>query len=244
MLEYRALIVLPLPSAGEEPHFVCVCGNQRLAALREMGADLAPCMVVRDGTPIEEVKAIALLDNSTRGGWDPLTLADWGEELLSGLDLDFGALPLPSSPAESLPKPPTEEEKREKTLGEALSSLDFRPLYYEAKEVEGLSLEACIDNTLYLKKLHAVEESSLGEKAKDTMRILCQRFRKIDYEGLANYYIFHASPEERRVMQRLRLVLVDDGSIGGFLEDGLLRVYKQIQQPGGEGAEEEAPEDE
>ena len=55
------------------------------------------------------------------------------------------------------------------------------------------------------------------------MTMFAYRFLRIDFEMVANYYAFNASEEEKRIMERLRLVLVD-GAIDGFYEDNMLRV--------------------
>ena len=40
---------------------------------------------------------------------------------------------------------------------------------------------------------------------------------------MANYYAFNASEEEKKAIERLRLVLVD-GALRGFVEDELLNI--------------------
>ena len=49
------------------------------------------------------------------------------------------------------------------------------------------------------------------------------RFIRIDFEAVANYYTFFASEEEKKAIERLRLVLTDNGK-DGFIEDEMLRV--------------------
>jgi len=50
---------------------------------------------------------------------------------------------------------------------------------------------------------------------------------KIDFENVANYYYYNASDEEKEIIERLRLVLIDNGE-NGFIEDELLRITKTI----------------
>ena len=68
-----------------------------------------------------------------------------------------------------------------------------------------------------------IEESGLSDKQKEVMKLFAYRFLKINFEGVANYYAFNASEEEKRVIERLRMVLVDSG-VEGFIEDDLLKV--------------------
>lgn len=68
-----------------------------------------------------------------------------------------------------------------------------------------------------------VKASELSDKQKEVMKLFAYRFLKINFEGVANYYAFNASEEEKRVIERLRMVLVD-GGVEGFIEDDLLKV--------------------
>ena len=58
---------------------------------------------------------------------------------------------------------------------------------------------------------------------KTVLKWFAYRFIKIDFESVANYYAFNASESEQKIMERLRLVLVD-GGVEGFIEDELLRI--------------------
>jgi hypothetical protein len=60
------------------------------------------------------------------------------------------------------------------------------------------------------------------------LKMFCQRFIKIDFENVANYYYFNASDEEKKVIERLRLVLCDSG-INGFIEDDLLKCHEVLE---------------
>ena len=46
---------------------------------------------------------------------------------------------------------------------------------------------------------------------------------QIDFESVANYYYFNANEEEKKAMERLRLVLTDNG-VNGFIEDDLIKI--------------------
>ena len=58
---------------------------------------------------------------------------------------------------------------------------------------------------------------------KEVLKLFAYRFIKIDFERVANYYEFNASDEEQKAIERLRLVLVDNG-INGFIEDDLIKL--------------------
>ena len=82
MLALRELCVYP---HGNK--FVVLGGNMRLRAMRELKYKEAPCKVIPEDTPLDELKAFVVVDNSSFGAWDydalanewdDLPLADWG----------------------------------------------------------------------------------------------------------------------------------------------------------------------
>lgn len=72
-----------------------------------------------------------------------------------------------------------------------------------------------------------IEESSLSAEQKEIMKMFAYRFLKINFEAVASYYAFNATEEEQKVIERLRMVLVD-GSVDGFIEDDLLRIREDV----------------
>lgn len=85
-LEKRSLIVFPF----EDGKYIIIAGNQRYDALSDLGYKNAPCHILDKDTPIETLKAYAILDNVNSGqwdwqklqgeGWDADQLNDWGVE--------------------------------------------------------------------------------------------------------------------------------------------------------------------
>lgn len=76
LLEARGLIVYP----HKKDAYIVIGGNMRLAALKEMGVDEAPCLVLPADTTPEKVKEIALKDNGNFGQWDArLLMEEWGD---------------------------------------------------------------------------------------------------------------------------------------------------------------------
>lgn len=90
----RSLIVFPL----SDDKYIIIAGNQRYEALSDLGYENAPCHILDKDTPIETLKAYAILDNVNSGqwdwqklqgeGWDTDQLNDWGVECNS-LSNDF-----------------------------------------------------------------------------------------------------------------------------------------------------------
>lgn len=207
MLEYRGLLVYP-----SDGRYVTIGGNMRLRALRDIGEKTAPCVVIPERTDPERLRAYAILDNNEFGEWKWADLKDaWNEAELGSWGID-------------VPQTPTEK------MTALLSTLKYDSPYYEPSRIDGLKLDWCIDTSLYDKKVEYIDSSDLPEDKKSIMRVLAQRFIKIDFEGIANYYAYQATDAERSVLERLRAVLVDDGSVAGFVEDGLIKVADALNE--------------
>lgn len=163
----------------------------------------------------EEVQAFIIKDNVPFGEWDwELLEADWDLPMLEEWGLTRETL-------EDV------EEQARMTATERLSELEFTGMYYEPQEVPNLKLEECIDDEKFGEKIKVIEESQLSDEQKQVMKWFAYRFLKINFEAVANYYAFCATEEEKRVMERLRMVLVD-GGIEGFIEDDLIRVRGEV----------------
>lgn len=90
--------VLPLKIYKHEGEFVVLGGNMRLKALRELKGDeyAVSCVVIPEDTPVEVLRKIVVLDNSTFGEWDFDMLAnEWDADELGDWGID-----LPSEPKE------------------------------------------------------------------------------------------------------------------------------------------------
>lgn len=143
-------------------------------------------------------------------------------------------------------EPFTEEEKKElkeiltsdkqsintsgKKLSQTavLSGLNYEPLYYEPKEIPNFKLVDCLDFSKFNAKVKALDEYDLTEEQKNVLKFFAYRFIKIDFEAVANYYSFCATEEEQKAIERLRLVLVDNGSVDGFIEDEILKLQNDV----------------
>ena len=194
---------------------VIIVGHTRYEAAKKLGLESVPCIVATDLSP-EKAREYRLVDNRT----NEMSSWDFDKLKLELEDLDFGGFDFCWPGVD-------EEEEDDRRITSQLSEIAFKSIYYEPKAVKNLTLLGCVDNSLYDKKMAAIEESDLSEGGKAVMRIFAERFRRIDFEGVANYYAFVATPSEQKVMRRLRLVLADDGCIEGFLEDDLIRTYRQ-----------------
>lgn len=110
---------------------------------------------------------------------------------------------------------------------EKLSNLEYSDIYYEPKVKPNIKLTDCVNLDKFNAKIKALDEYNLTEEQKETLKMFAYRFIRIDFEQVANYYAFNASEEEKKAIERLRLVLTDN-SINGFINDDLLKVAKTI----------------
>lgn len=165
-----------------------------------------------------EAREFIIKDNVGFGEWDYDALAnEWDEAELKDWGLDVW------QPDETGDDHDTERI----TETERLSSLDFTGMYYEPKRKPDLELSECIDTSKFDAKVAVIESSNLTSEQKAVMLMFAYRFIKINFEAVANYYEFNASDEEKAVIERLRMVLVD-GSVDGFIEDDLIRVREEV----------------
>lgn len=203
MLRLRELIVVPHGGG-----YVVIAGNQRLEAAKAVGIDALPCKVLPADTDPAKLREYAIKDNLPFGeddweviasDWDTAELEEWGLEC-----------------------------KAEQKTSE-LSKIEFSDTYYKPSRFENLTLKDCIDTSLFDKKSDFIEKSKLKKEQKQTMKMFAYRFLKIDFEAVADYYTHNASDEEREVLARLRMVLLDSGHIDGFIQDDLLRIIKAAE---------------
>lgn len=190
-----------------------VAGHGRLMAAKQLKMKDVPCIELSHLSETQK-KAYILADNkiALNADWDEKLLSSELEELTAaGVDLEVMGFDIPSV-AET----------------ERLSELKFESIYYEPKNKPKIKLADCLNLEKFNAKIKVVDESGLLPEQKEILKMFCQRFIKIDFENVANYYYFNASEEEKKVIERLRLVLCDSG-ISGFIEDDLLKCHEVLE---------------
>lgn len=175
-------------------------GNMRLKACKELGLKEIP-IIIADSLTFEKQREFVVKDNVSFGEWDFDMLADWNLA-----DLETWGLEMKDSPETA-----------------KLSDLEFKDVYYTPEHIPELKLEMALNMDLFNSKVKFIEESNLNDKQKGVLKYFAYRFIRINFETVANYYAFNATDEEKKVIERLRLVLVDSG-VQGFIEDHLLRI--------------------
>lgn len=194
-----------------------IAGNKTHMTQLDIDPDTECIIVETDGSKMVAVKRtdLSIEDDKGRG----LALMD-NRAAEENINLDY-VLIKEALDKETIKAAKIEEKIKSKT--ELLSDLAFNSIYYKPKEKPNIKLMDCVCLEKYKKKIDALNEFDLTEDQKDVLRWFAYRFIKIDFENVANYYAFNATEEERKAMERLRLVLVD-GAEKGFIEDELIRI--------------------
>lgn len=193
MLEKRPIVV--------DENMIVLGGNMRLKACIEAGLKKID-VIIAEGWSEKQKQEFIIKDNVGYGEWDWDVLAnEW--EITS---LDKWGVNVPSVKNTEL-----------------LSGLEYKSMYYEPKPAPDINLEDCINYDKYNAKVKSLDNYKLNKDIKEVLKVLAYRFIKIDFESVANYYYFNADDEEKKAIERLRLVLTDDG-VNGFIEDDLLKI--------------------
>ena len=224
--KYKAL----LKSLEDDPEMmdlreILVYPHQgKYRAAKELGWDEIPCKIIPPHITPDKLRAYTIKDNNQFGEWDwDIANNEWDVDEWKQWGIDFFGF--------------EEGEDGEKSETERLSELEYSGMYFEPKKIPNLKLEQAVDLMKFKEKLNVINDSALTEKQKETLRVFAYRFIKINFETVASYYAFNASEEEKRVIERLRMVLVD-GGLDGFIEDDLLRIRQDVLDDEYDGVEE------
>lgn len=72
MLQLRGLLVYPI----EDGKYITIGRNMRLQALKRLGFDDVPCIIIPQETPVEKLRNYIIKDNGDFGDWDYKALLD------------------------------------------------------------------------------------------------------------------------------------------------------------------------
>lgn len=193
-------------------------GKTKIKVVETTGEELVVVQRTDLDINTEQGRTMALADNVTAH-----TNLRWNDEELAkareawGVKLDaWGVEIAPHNGAE-----------KKKTQTEELSQLKFEDIYYVPKIKPTLRLEDCVNLEKFNAKIKALDAYKLTDEQKEVLKLFAYRFIRIDFENVANYYAFNATEEEKRAIERLRLVLVDN-AIDGFINDDLIRINNEI----------------
>lgn len=206
-------------------------GNGVVETAKKMGLQKVR-VVETEGDELIAVKRKDLSINSKEGR--SLALAD---NAVAAANLNWNKEELESARTEWNISPEDWGVRLKESETEKLSGLEYKSLYYEPKEKPFVKLEDCVNLEKFNAKLKAIDEYKLTKKQKDALKLFAYRFIKIDFEMVANYYAFNASEEEKKAIERLRLVLIDGGA-EQFIEDDMLRITEGVIDMGKEAGDD------
>jgi len=199
MLKLRPIVV--------DEDMIVLGGNMRLKASKDAGLKEV-WIEVAEGLSEEQKQEFIVKDNVGFGEWEWDMLAnEWDIQ-----DLEDWGVSIPTIKNTEL-----------------LSELEYNPLYYEPENEPYIKLKDCVNLKKYNEKIKALNDYNLTKQQKETLKLFAYRFIKIDFERVANYYQYNASEEEQKAIERLRLVLTDDG-VNGFIEDDLIKLLGLTQE--------------
>lgn len=124
--------VLPLKVYKHGSEFVVLGGNMRLKALRELKDEryAVSCVLIPEDTPIEILRKIVVLDNSTFGEWDMDMLAnEWDAVELSDWGVD-----VPEIDEKGEDKEQIHEKLQDKFIVPPFSVLNTREGYWQERK--------------------------------------------------------------------------------------------------------------
>lgn len=115
LLEARGCIV-----DYHDGKYVCLGGNMRYMACKDLGMTEVPCYVIPEGTSVLKKKEIVAKDNVSMGEWDYDALAnEWGD-----LDLEGWGVPIPPEWQDSIKE--AEEKAKDDDFDEEKAEIPAR----------------------------------------------------------------------------------------------------------------------
>lgn len=204
MLNMRECIVVP-----HKGKYIVIAGNMRWRACKELKYKTVPCKVLPEGVAVEKLRAITIKDNIAYGehdfdelmnAWDCKELESWG------LDI-----------------PGTEEEEEE--LKEEYSA-KLGEVIYEPKNTKHKIADLFSRETKFDAEIEALKNDELKEMLKARSAF----FGSFNYAKIADYYAYQATGEEKQIMEKLALVLLDRDKL---IENGFSEIIDSVMEENG-----------
>lgn len=181
---------------------VILGGNMRYRAMQEAKVKEAPVKIV-DWSE-EKQREFIIKDNIESGDWDYDTLAnEWDKEELNKWGMGFDWL-------DGMPEELNPEYSQK--LGEVI---------YEPKQTDHKIKDLYQPEHKFDEEIEAIENKELREM----LQARAYNFYVFNYEKIADYYAYQATPQEQRIIEKLALVLLDKDKL---IEYGFSKLIKDI----------------
>ena len=201
MLDLRELIVYP-----HQGKFVIIAGNMRYRAMKELGYAEAPCKILPEETPIEKLRAYTIKDNNSFGENDFELLAkEWDLSELKDFGMDFSDTDIEESTAR-------DKKKYSTKIGTVI---------YEPKQTNHSPKDLFVENTSFDKLIEEIENEDLRKM----LRHRASYFTVFNYSKIADYYAYQATDQEKRIFEKMALVLLDKDQL---IENGFSKIAKEV----------------
>jgi hypothetical protein len=186
-------------------------GNMRLKAYQEMGIKDIWVSVVEADTEVKKVE-YALSDNDRAGTY----IEDDLLALVKDLDLDLDLYAVDLGEMSSLSDLFKDQEVFDEDYSDNLGEI-----VYEPKETHHKVSDLYQPDNKYDADIESLE----NEELKQMLRARAANFHNFNYEKIADYYAYQATPEEQRVFEKLALVLLDRNKL---IENGFSKLIDKI----------------
>jgi hypothetical protein len=181
---------------------VILGGNMRFKAMVTAGWKEVPVRVV--DWPEEKQREFMIKDNVSGGDWDWDELANsWDKDQLEawGLDVD---------------KWDNDEEGLSDDYSQKLGEVVYEPKETNHKISDLIEIEHKFDSDI-----NAIK----NEELKELCRARLSYFHTFNYSKIADYYAYQATPEEKKVFEKLALVLLDKDQL---IEHGFSKIIDSL----------------
>ena len=195
MLELRPIIV------NQEGGIIG--GNMRYKACKEVGLKEVYIIKAKDLSD-KQIKEFIIKDNVGFGewdwdiianGWDTQEIEDWG------VDLTFF-------------------EKKEDELDEQYSE-KIGQVTYEPKDTNHIPTDLFIKETKFDNDIEKIQNKEI----KELLKLRTAFFTKFKFSKIADYYAYQANDEEKRIFEKLALVLLDKHQL---IENGFSDLIEEL----------------
>jgi|APSaa5957512493_1039668.scaffolds.fasta_scaffold01710_12 hypothetical protein len=195
MLKLRPIVV--------NKEMVVLGGNMRLKACIDAGLKEIWVAKAEDLTPEQEQEFI-IKDNVSFGEWDWDIIAnDWDTQEIEdwGVDLIFF-------------------DKKEDELDEKYSE-KIGQVTYEPKESNHIPTDLFIKETKFDNDIEKIQNKEI----KELLKLRTAFFTKFKFSKIADYYAYQANEEEKRIFEKLALVLLDKHQL---IENGFSDLIEEL----------------
>jgi hypothetical protein len=202
-----------------------LAGNQRVAAMREIGWKKQILCKRLSGFSKAEQKEINIRANRSSGEFDSSALLQWIDEIRIA-EVDVALAGFTEIQVEEF-RDLAEEDDAENAYTFKIASP-----HYEPKNKKP-NITLLIDKKKRDELVAGIDASDIAEEEKVFLREAAQRHLCFNYGLMADFYA-HSRPEVQRFMEASALVIID---YKNAIEDGYVQIHKEFQEMQADDAE-------